>query len=104
MRDAAKPQLPRLANLLHSKPLARDPRLSTPLGGSWVVISGVRVSIIITHIVITHIKGLISPRITTHEAPSNPVSGQVQEKDQEKEPKEKEPKDKEKPQTLNPKP
>ena len=38
------------------------------LGGSWVVISGVisRVSK-----VITHIKGLITLLITTHEPPSN---------------------------------
>ena len=37
------------------------------LGGSWVVISGVisRVTILITHI-----RGLISPLITTHEPPS----------------------------------
>ena len=38
------------------------------LGGSWVVISGVigRVTIIITHI-----RELITPFITTHEPPSN---------------------------------
>ena len=37
------------------------------LGGSWVVTSGVisRVTI-----VITHIRGLITPLITTHEPPS----------------------------------
>ena len=37
------------------------------LGGSWVVISGVisRVTIIMTHI-----RGLITPLITTHEPPS----------------------------------
>ena len=36
-------------------------------GGSWVVISGVisRVTIIITHI-----RGLVTPLITTHEPPS----------------------------------
>ena len=36
------------------------------LGGSWVVISGVisRVAILITHI-----RGLITPPITTHEPP-----------------------------------
>ena len=39
----------------------------TVLGGSWVVISRVisRVTILITHI-----KGLITPLITTHEPPS----------------------------------
>ena len=39
------------------------------LGGSWVVISGVisRVTVFITHI-----RGLITPRITTHEPPSRP--------------------------------
>ena len=37
------------------------------LGGSWVVISRVISSITI---LITHIKGLITPRITTHEPPS----------------------------------
>ena len=36
------------------------------LGGSWVVISGV---IIRLTIVITHIRGLITPVITTHEPP-----------------------------------
>ena len=34
------------------------------LGGSWVVISRV------TTIAITHIRGLLTPRITTHEPPS----------------------------------
>ena len=40
------------------------------LGGSWVVISGVisRVTI-----VITHVKGLITPLITSHEPPSIPL-------------------------------
>ena len=40
---------------------------SRVLGGSWVVISGVlsRVTILITHI-----GGLITPLITTHEPPS----------------------------------
>ena len=38
------------------------------LGGSWVVISG---AIIRLTIVITHIKGLITLHITTHEPPSN---------------------------------
>ena len=39
------------------------------LGGSWVVISRVisRVTILITHI-----RGLITPLITTHEPPSRP--------------------------------
>ena len=37
------------------------------LGGSWVVISGV---ISRATIVITHIRGLITPLITTHEPPS----------------------------------
>ena len=42
----------------------------TVLGGSWVVISGVisRVSILIAHI-----RGLVTPLITTHEPPSNPI-------------------------------
>ena len=42
-------------------------RLEALLGGSWVVISGVisRVTI-----VITHIRGLITPLITAHEPPS----------------------------------
>ena len=37
------------------------------LGGSWVVISGVisRVTLLITHV-----RGLITPLITTHEPPS----------------------------------
>ena len=41
-------------------------RLNTILGGSWVVFSGVisRVTI-----VITHLRGLITPFITTHEPP-----------------------------------
>ena len=38
------------------------------LGGSWLVISGV---IIKVTIVITHIKGLITLLITTHEPPSS---------------------------------
>ena len=44
------------------------PSLVHPLGGSWVVISGVisRVAI-----VMTHIRGLITPLITTHEPPSS---------------------------------
>ena len=37
------------------------------LGGSWVVISGVISRVTIT---ITHISGLITPLITTHEPPS----------------------------------
>ena len=37
------------------------------LGGSWVVISRVRSRVTI---LITHIKGLITPLITTHEPPS----------------------------------
>ena len=51
---------------LHLKP-GIPLRPSTLLGGSWVVISRVvsRVTILITHI-----KGLISPFITTHEPPS----------------------------------
>ena len=45
----------------------RTPNSGAVLGGSWVVISGVisRVTI-----VITHIGGLITPLITTHEPPS----------------------------------
>ena len=37
------------------------------LGGSWVVTSGV---IFKVTIVVTHIRGLITPLITTHEPPS----------------------------------
>ena len=37
------------------------------LGGSWVVISGVISKVTI---VITHIRGLITPLISTHEPPS----------------------------------
>ena len=37
------------------------------LGGSWVVINGV---ISMVTILITHIRGLITPLITTHEPPS----------------------------------
>ena len=37
------------------------------LGGSWVVISGVISRVTITT---THIRGLITPLITTHEPPS----------------------------------
>ena len=41
------------------------------LGGSWVVIHGVisRVTVLITHI-----RGLITPLIATHEPPSTPIS------------------------------
>ena len=39
------------------------------LGGSWVVLSGV-ISRVTT--LITHIKGLTTPLITTHEPPSRP--------------------------------
>ena len=40
------------------------------LGGSWVVINGVisRVTILISHI-----RGIIAPLITTHEPPSKPL-------------------------------
>ena len=38
------------------------------LGGSWVVITGVRIRLTI---LITHIRGLITPFITTHEPPSS---------------------------------
>ena len=38
------------------------------LGGSWVVISGVTSRVTV---VIIHIKGLITPLITTHEPPSS---------------------------------
>ena len=40
------------------------------LGGSWVVISG---HISRVTILITHIRGLITPLITTHEPPSTPL-------------------------------
>ena len=44
-----------------------DDRGATVLGGSWVVVSGVisRVTI-----VLTYIRGLTTPLITTHEPPS----------------------------------
>ena len=42
--------------------------ITTPLlGGSWVVISGVISRVTVT---ITHIVGLITPFVTTHEPPS----------------------------------
>ena len=41
--------------------------LGLVLGGSWAVISGV---IIRVAIIITHIRGLITPLIATHEPPS----------------------------------
>ena len=46
-----------------------DPKASTLLGGSWVVITGVisRVTILTSHI-----RELITPLITTHEPPSKP--------------------------------
>ena len=40
-----------------------------PLGGSWVVLSGV---VIRVAIFMAHIKGLITLLITTHEPPSKP--------------------------------
>ena len=45
------------------------------LGGSWVVISGV-ISRVTTSI--THIRGLITPLITTHEPPSRAHSHRLQ--------------------------
>ena len=45
------------------------------LGGSWVVISGVISRVTIR---ITHIGGLISPLLTTHEPPSSPPLENVQ--------------------------
>ena len=44
----------------------------TSLGGSWVVINGV---ISKATIVRTHIKGLITPFISTHEPPSKGLHG-----------------------------
>ena len=51
---------------MHNDSMYMDPLL----GGSWVVISGVisRVTI-----VITHIRGLITPLITAQEPPSSPI-------------------------------
>ena len=43
------------------------PTLDSLLGGSWAVISGVLSRVTI---VIAHIRGLITPLITTHEPPS----------------------------------
>ena len=40
------------------------------LGGSWVVITGV---IIRVTILISHVRGLITPLITTHEPPSTRI-------------------------------
>ena len=42
-------------------------QLASILGGSWVVISGVLSR---ATRIITHIRGLITPFITTHEPPS----------------------------------
>ena len=39
------------------------------LGGSWLVLSRVRSRVTI---LITHIRGLITPLVTTHEPPSRP--------------------------------
>ena len=43
--------------------------LNPILGGSWVGINGVRSRVTV---VITRIRGLITPLITTHEPPSKP--------------------------------
>ena len=50
---------------VNPKPYSRE----ALLGGSWVVTSGV-ISRVTT--LITHIRGLITPLITTHEPPSRP--------------------------------
>ena len=42
------------------------------LGGSWVVISGVTIK---ATIIIAHIRGLITPLITTHQPPSGVREG-----------------------------
>ena len=47
-------------------------RIWAVLGGSGVVISGV-ISKVTIIIIITHIRGLIAPLITTHEPPSSRV-------------------------------
>ena len=47
---------------------SQTPKPETLLGGSWVVISEVISRITM---VITHIRGLIAPLITTHEPPSS---------------------------------
>ena len=39
------------------------------LGGSWVVISGVKSKVLKVTILITRIRGLITPLITTHKSP-----------------------------------
>ena len=55
-----------------------SPETETPLGGSWGVISGVISKVTI---VITHIRGLITPLIATLEPP-NSGSGRLIAKDQ----------------------
>ena len=48
-----------------------SPQSREPLGGSWVLLSRV-ISRVTIHI--THIRGLVTPPITTHEPPStNPT-------------------------------
>ena len=54
---------------MHSEkpPKNPEPYLRPLLGGSWVVISRLKSRVTI---LITHIRGLISPLIATHEPPS----------------------------------
>ena len=48
------------------------------LGGSWVVISGVISRVPLKGSLITHIRGLVTPFITTHEPPSKPETSEAQ--------------------------
>ena len=69
-RHPAKPIKPS-QSISVAKPYGALDRTATLLGGSWVVISGVisRVTVLTTHI-----KGLITLLITTHEPPSSPLT------------------------------
>ena len=62
-----KPHPPTQQPLEGSRSLRPLPCTPTPLGGSWVAISGVTSRITI---VITPVRGLVTPLITTHEPPS----------------------------------
>ena len=75
---ASKPNTPRTQQQKFTKPQPRKalfwsrmpkPQLWAVLGGSWVAISRVISGVIISR-VITHIRGRITPLITTPEPPS----------------------------------
>ena len=61
---------------LRNRVVSPHPKPKPLLGGSWVVISGV---ISRETILITHIRGLIPPLITTHEPPCSPRTRPVSE-------------------------